>query len=232
VVSSLRTVFGPQWIHSKFIYLPPPLHVCKVSSKSEFSSSRGSLVSQIKVLALPRIYYVEIQPLGRPLWYYNSPQLLFDFSYKIHILTIPSFNFDKKFEIQQFQFQHYNGDNLKTMHFRYYVHLMIFFLFWILNRFPRDWLTGYSVSYIVSIHRLRFDIHCQYWKSIVYATCTVDFLYWQWISKRSLYIVSIRDVLHHKYSIYSHWFFTNTFISFIINLINFDQNYIINLIHD
>jgi len=34
----------------------------------------------------------------------NNPtvliQLLFDFNYKIHILTIPSFNFDKKFEIQ------------------------------------------------------------------------------------------------------------------------------------
>jgi len=38
------TVFGPQRIISKFMYLPP-LHVCKVSSKSKFSSSQGSLVS-------------------------------------------------------------------------------------------------------------------------------------------------------------------------------------------
>jgi len=35
------------------------------------------------------------------------------------------------------------------------------------------------------MHRLRFDIHRQYWKSIVYVTCTVDFQCWQWISKRS-----------------------------------------------
>jgi len=34
--------------------------------------------------------------------------------------------------------------------------------------------------------RLRFDIHCQYWKSIVYVTCSIDFWYWQWISKRNL----------------------------------------------
>jgi len=36
--------------------------------------------------------------------------------------------------------------------------------------------------------RLRFDIHCQYWKSTVHVTYTIDFQYWQWISKRSLRI--------------------------------------------
>jgi len=33
---------------------------------------------------------------------------------------------------------------------------------------------------------LRFDIHCQYWKSTVHVTYTIDFQYWQWMSKHSL----------------------------------------------
>jgi len=34
--------------------------------------------------------------------------------------------------------------------------------------------------------RLRSDIHCQYWKSTVHVTCTINFQYWQWISERNL----------------------------------------------
>jgi len=33
---------------------------------------------------------------------------------------------------------------------------------------------------------LRSDIHCQYWKSTVHVTYTIDLQYWQWILKRSL----------------------------------------------
>jgi len=38
---------------------------------------------------------------------------------------------------------------------------------------------------LISRLELRSD-HCQYCKSIVYVTCTVDFQYWQyWLSERS-----------------------------------------------
>jgi len=34
---------------------------------------------------------------------------------------------------------------------------------------------------------LRSDIHCQYWKSIVYVMCTIDLQYWQWVSEPVLH---------------------------------------------
>jgi len=45
---------------------------------------------------------------------------------------------------------------------------------------------------------LRSDIHCLYYKSIVYVTCTVDFQYWQWISERSegLYPLGVRCAIY------------------------------------
>jgi len=37
------------------------------------------------------------------------------------------------------------------------------------------------------VYWLCSDIHCQYWKSIMHVTCTIDFQYGQWISERSHY---------------------------------------------
>jgi len=55
--------------------------------------------------------------------------------------------------------------------------------------------TTASIQAVAQLGFLRFVfsffVHCQYWKSIVYVTCTVDFQYWQWILKRSLCILCI-----------------------------------------
>jgi len=48
------------------------------------------------------------------------------------------------------------------------------------------WPPFVKQSHVHRLYRLRFDIHCKYWKSTVYVTYTIDFQYWQWISKRSL----------------------------------------------